>query len=114
MDARTRKIAMRREVVARIMAMDPVDRHSQEAALADRFEALPGFAVARTVLLYATAFPEEIDTRPMLLRAFERGKHVILPKVDRPTRRLRLFEVAHLGPDLIRGVKGIPEPGPGC
>jgi len=83
MDLKARKAEIRREIVARILAMAPEDRGAQEAALARKFEGLPGFGPALAVLLYASAFPEEIDTRPMLRRAAELGKRVVLPRVDR-------------------------------
>ncbi len=114
MDIPTRKQLRRREIVERIMALDPNDRRSQEADLADRFASLPGFDVARTVLLYVSAFPEEIATGPMLRRALALGKRVACPRVDRAERRLRLFEVTGLESDLTRGTLGIPEPRRRC
>jgi 5-formyltetrahydrofolate cyclo-ligase len=114
MDLKARKAEIRREIVARVLAMAPEDRGAQEAALARKFEGLPGFDRAHSVLLYASAFPEEIDTRPMLRRAFELGKRVVLPTVDRRSRTLRLFEVAEPGRDLVSGTLGIPEPRATC
>ncbi len=114
MDIKARKATIRREVLARILAMDPVSRLAQQAALFHRFGGLPGFADVRTVLLYASAFAEEVDTGPMLRLALDLGKRLILPTVDRPARRLRLFEVAEPRRELVRGLKGIPEPAPGC
>jgi 5-formyltetrahydrofolate cyclo-ligase len=111
---RARKTEIRRQVVARILAMDPEDRRFQEAKLARRLEGLPGFATAGSVLLYASAFPEEIDTQRMLRRSLELGKRLILPRVDRPSRSLKLFEVADLEQDLLAGHKGIPEPRLDC
>jgi 5-formyltetrahydrofolate cyclo-ligase len=114
MDPKARKAEIRRAVVARILAMDPDDRRVQEAALARRFEQLPGLAGSKTVLLYASAFPEESDTRPILRRAAELRKRVILPTVDRRTWSLRLFEVADFDQDLVASPRGIPEPRPTC
>ena len=110
MDLKARKVELRREVVAKILAMDPQDRRDQEASLARRFETLPGFAEARTVLLYVNAFPEEFDTSPLLRRAIDLGKRLALPSVHRPSRTLRLFAVADVDRDLGPGHKGIPEP----
>lgn len=90
--------------------MDPADRRGQETALARRLEGLPGFEAAGSVLLYASAFPEEVDTRPMLVRALELGKRLILPTVDRRSKSLKLFEVGNLDRDLVPGHRGIPEP----
>ena len=114
MDIKARKSQIRREVVAKILAMDPQDRAARELALARRFAELPGFDRAGTVLLYVSAFPEEFDTRPMIRLAIERGKRVVLPTVDRRLKTLRLFEVADFDHDLIPGHRGIPEPRPGC
>ena len=114
MDLKSRKVEVRREVVAAILAMAPEDRRRQEAELDRRLETLPGFHEAGSVLLYASAFPEEIDTRAMLRRSLDLGKRLILPKVDRTLRGLRLFEVVDLDHDLILGHRDIPEPRPGC
>jgi 5-formyltetrahydrofolate cyclo-ligase len=108
------KARLRREVVARILAMDPVGRQAQELALVDRLGSLPGFEMAGSVLLYASVFAEEVDTRPMLKLALALGKRLILPRVDRPSRSLPLFEVVDLDRDLVPGHRGIPEPRDGC
>jgi 5-formyltetrahydrofolate cyclo-ligase len=112
LDIKARKSAIRREIVERIGAMDPEARQAQESALLRRLEALPGFEEARSVLLYASAFPEEIDTKPMLRRVIAKGQRLLLPTVDRAARRLRLFEVADIDRDLVPGLRGIPEPRP--
>lgn len=102
----------RRSIVAAIAALDPADRHEQECALVDAFDALPGWAEARTVLLYVSAFAEEIRTAPFLSMAYDAGKRVILPRVDRSEGRLRLYPVSDPRSELTPGVLGIPEPVP--
>jgi 5-formyltetrahydrofolate cyclo-ligase len=57
------KAALRKAMVGRILAVDPALRGRQSAELAWRLTTLPGFAEAGTVLLYVSAFPEEIETR---------------------------------------------------
>jgi 5-formyltetrahydrofolate cyclo-ligase len=109
-DVRPLKRRLRRETVERILALDPADRAAQQAALAERFPGLPGLSAAGTVLLYASAFPEEIDTRAWLAWALARGRRLVSPRVDRGERRLRLFEVKDLKVDLVPGTLGIPEP----
>jgi 5-formyltetrahydrofolate cyclo-ligase len=103
----------RRATIAAIAGLDPDDRREQEAALAAALPRVPGWTQAETVLLYVSAFPEEIRTAPMLAMAYEAGKRVILPRVDRRARRLRLHRVIDPGRDLGPGVLGIPEPGAG-
>jgi 5-formyltetrahydrofolate cyclo-ligase len=114
MDPQARKRELRRALVATILSLDPLERRRQEAALAARFETLAGFADAATVLLYASVFPEEIDTGRMIRRALALGKRLVLPRVHRADRTLRLYEVSDLGSDLSPGTLGIPEPRPSC
>jgi 5-formyltetrahydrofolate cyclo-ligase len=94
--------------------MDGDDRQRQEAALIARFARLPGFREARTVLLYASAFPEEFATRPILLKAQELGKNLVLPRVDRPSKTLHLHAIDDLDRDLESGHRGILEPSRSC
>lgn len=114
MDLPAQKRVLRKTMVERILALAPEVRNEQEATLAARFSELPGFAAAGVVLLYVTAFPEEIATRSMLQTALERGKVLVCPRVDRIQRRLRLFRVENLETDFRRGMLGIPEPHDDC
>ncbi len=103
----------RRATIAAIAGLDPDDRRAQEASLTAALPRLPGWKEAETVLLYVSAFPEEIRTATMLELAYEARKRVILPRVDRPSRRLRLHRVIDPARDLGPGVLGIPEPDAG-
>jgi 5-formyltetrahydrofolate cyclo-ligase len=111
---RARKRAIRKQMVERILALDPIGRLRDEALLTERFASLPGFATAEIVLLYVTAFPEEIATRPLLDQALDQGKRVVCPRVDRRERRLRLFEIADPARELAPATLGIPEPRQDC
>ena len=113
-DVRLQKRSLRRAMVERIEALDPSRRAVEEATLADRFPALPGFREAECVLLYASTFPEEWSTAPLLRLALDMGKRLVCPRVDRSARRLRLFQVKDPDRDFTRGALGIPEPGPAC
>jgi 5-formyltetrahydrofolate cyclo-ligase len=90
--------------------MPDSERAREEAALLYRLTELPGFHGASTVLLYASIFPEEFDTRPMLHMALELGKRLLCPRVLRAEGRLALVEIRDLERDLTPGVRGIPEP----
>ena len=110
----SQKRALRRATIERILSLDPALRAKQDAALVLRFATLPGLADARVVLLYVTAFPEEIPTRPLLRQVRDLGKTLVCPRVDRAERRLRLFQVDDIDSDLVPGAMGIPEPRSGC
>jgi 5-formyltetrahydrofolate cyclo-ligase len=113
-EVRAAKRRIRKAVVERILALEPEIRRRDEAVLAARFAQLPGFAGANTVLLYVTAFPEEIATGPLLEQTLAAGKCLLCPRVERAERRLRLYRVDDPARDLIPGTLGIPEPGPDC
>lgn len=110
MDVAAQKQELRRSAVARILGLAPDDRRRQEDALAARFPTLPGVADASTLLLYVSAFPEEVDTAPLLRWVLERGRTLVCPRVDRRERRLRLYRVDDPATGLVRGAMNIPEP----
>ena len=110
MDISEQKRALRIEIRERILAMPPSLRTTEEAALFNRFTSLPGFREAHTVLLYASAFPEEFDTGPLLRLALDMGKRLICPRVVRNEARLALVEIQRIPDDFVRGTLGIPEP----
>jgi 5-formyltetrahydrofolate cyclo-ligase len=114
MSVSLRKRALRRDTVARIMALGPQRRADEDAALLALFPALPGFDAADCVLLYVSAFPEEFATAPLLRLARQHGKRLACPRVDRSARCLRLFQVDDPESDLMPGTLGIPEPRPTC
>jgi 5-formyltetrahydrofolate cyclo-ligase len=108
------KSRLRREVRRRILSLDRAERDRQECALRTRIDGLPGFGEAETVLLYMSAFAEEISTRDVVERALASGRRVICPRVDRTRMRLTLHRVTDLAQDCAPGVLGIPEPIPTC
>ncbi len=110
MTIRQAKRAMRGEVVARIARLGAEERADQQRALDTLIESLPGFHTSRTMLLYVSAFAEEIDTTGMIRRALDAGKRVVCPRVDREAKRLRLHVVADPDRELMAGTLGIPEP----
>lgn len=112
MDIRAQKRVLRRMMVERILAVDEAERRRQQSDLTAAFPSLPGYDAAGTVLLYATAFPEEIDTRSMLEQALADRKRLICPRVNRAEKRLELFHVEDLSADFVPGTLGIPEPRP--
>jgi 5-formyltetrahydrofolate cyclo-ligase len=104
------KRGLRAAIRAAIAALDLERRRMEEDELAARFPDLPGWADAETVLLYITAFTEELRTDGFLARSYQAGKRVICPRVDRDAKRLRLHRIQHLDNELSPGTLGIPEP----
>ena len=105
------KAALRREVLARRDALDPVARARLSSIALSRVSALSEYRQARAVLGYAS-FGSELDTRPLLHEVLASGRMLVLPRVDRAARRLALHEVRALDAELRPGTWGIPEPAP--
>lgn len=101
---------MRRAILEAVGSLALEIRRAQEATIADAFPRLPGWSGSRTILLYVSAFADEVDTRPFLTMALDAGTSLVLPRVDRAGRRLRLHRVADPRTDLEPGVLGILEP----
>lgn len=111
---RHQKRMIRRRTIAAIHDLSPEDRRQQEAHLIARFATLPGAADATCILLYVSAFPEEVDTSPLIEAALIREQRVVCPRVDRLERRLRLFQIDVPETDFEPGILGIPEPRAHC
>lgn len=110
MTARQLKRAIRKDVIARILAMSSHDRAQQQEAIDSTFPTLPGFLGARMVLLYVSAFPEEFDTSSMIRLAIEANKRLVCPRVNRDRSCLDLFEIADPSSDFEPGTLNILEP----
>ncbi len=106
---REAKQAMRTAVAAARDALDADWRAQASARIVDRIAALPTFVRARCVLLSAP-FRSEWNAAPLIARALEAGKEVVLPRVDEVARMLDLRRVEDPGADIVAGHRGIPEP----
>ncbi len=85
-------------------AVSAPDRRSAGERLCRRVEALPEFAAARCVALFA-ALADEPDTRPMLER-WAAGRRIVLPRVEGEAMRFYDYD-----PQSLRiGSFGIDEP----
>jgi 5-formyltetrahydrofolate cyclo-ligase len=110
-DVALRKAELRRRVLAERDALDPALRARLSAAIVERVAACRPVRQARTVLAYAP-FGSEADIWPLLRAALAEGRALLLPRVDRPARRLVVHRVTDLGTDLVPGTWGILEPVP--
>ncbi len=104
------KKALRREYLDRILTTPVEVRRAEQAACERRFSELAGLDRSRVVCVYVSAFPEELDTWPLLRTVLAQGKRLVCPRVDRAARRLVLHGVDDLDLDLVAGAMGIPEP----
>jgi len=107
MDARTRKEATRRLVLARRSQIPPDERAARATVITESLLALPELETARAVLAYVS-MRAEVPTGGLCRAVLASGRTLLLPSVaDDGT--LRASPVASLD-DLEPGFRGIPEP----
>jgi 5-formyltetrahydrofolate cyclo-ligase len=110
---REAKRSLRERVLAERDSLPPAFRAAASAAIGTSVAARDDFSAAKTVLL-TLSFGSEWDTLPLLLTALERGKTVVLPRVDTAKRMLELCRLTEPSRDVLPGYRGIPEPLPHC
>jgi 5-formyltetrahydrofolate cyclo-ligase len=104
------KQALRRKIGAERAALPPSERKRRSETAARHLLALDQLAACRTILLFYP-FRDEIDTRPFLHAALQRGQEIWLPLTDPAERRLTPY--VYGGEETLRpGAYGIREPDP--
>jgi 5-formyltetrahydrofolate cyclo-ligase len=78
------KRELRRAIRRKLGALDPVSAAEASRAIRERLFATPEWRSAEIVLAFVS-MPGEVDTGPILSRAFESGKTVALPRVEGST-----------------------------
>jgi 5-formyltetrahydrofolate cyclo-ligase len=102
------KNEIRKKVLAARDSLLPEQRSSKSRAIEERLFSLPEFKSAHAVMFFAS-FRSEVETIPMIRRALEEGKRIILPKVK--GNDLALFRIMNVDSDVSPGAWAIPEPG---
>lgn len=110
---REAKRALRERVLAARDCLPPEFRAAASAAIGTALASRDDFATASTVLL-TLPFGSEWDSMPLLLTALERGKAVVLPRVNATARTLELCRLSEPTRDVLPGYRGIPEPQSHC
>ena len=104
------KAQLRLEIRDRLRAMSPDEHADRSARIAGHLIALPAFAEARSILLYAP-LAREPDLRGVIGYARERGMRVLMP---RSRREPAAIEVVPLGSGSLKELSpdelGVPAP----
>ena len=107
-DLAARKVKIRGLTLEARAALLAEERARLSAAICARAGALPEFARATTVMLFAS-FGSEVDTGPLIAQALSDGKRLCLPRVLKP-RLMAAYRVTDPSVDLAPGTWGILEP----
>ncbi len=103
------KRRIRAETIAAVLDLEAADRAGQEVRILDGLRGLASYRAAGTLLFYWKAFPEEIETSPLLVDAVAAGRRVVCPRVVSREAGLVLHEVRDIR-ELRPGALNIPEP----
>lgn len=103
------KSIIRRQLREMLAAMSAEHRHRKSVAACDLIAASPEFHQAWVVMLFLST-PEEVDTAPLALRAWQAGKTVVVPKVSWDQRRMLPVEISSLQTGLTVTGSGVREP----
>jgi 5-formyltetrahydrofolate cyclo-ligase len=103
------KTALRKQVLARRDRLVVAERRSLSERITKRLLALESYGSASCVMAYAS-FGSEFETGDFLADALARGKTLVLPRVERDSRVLQLYQVRDPARQLVAGVWGILQP----
>ncbi len=107
------KAAVRRRMRAVLTPLDAAAAGAAAASFQRLLEAQPCWQAAQSILAFLP-MPDELDVRPVLLRALQAGRRVVLPRYRPATRDYEVCAVANLAGDLQAGAFGIAEPAAHC
>jgi len=102
------KKIIRREILKKRDGMSADIKAEKDSRIKGRFFFLPEFIAAEKIFFYAS-FRSEVETLSMIEESLKMGKRIVLPKVNKKTHRLILYEIKDVS-ELSPGYMGIPEP----
>jgi len=105
------KQALRQSIIALRAQLPAQERARLSRAITDGIRRLPDYQAAGTVLGYLN-FGAELAVKDWVQQALDDGKRVLLPRVNRASKHLDLYQVRDLRQDVAPGLWGIREPLP--
>lgn len=109
MNLQAMKQGVRQSIIALRDRVPAPDRARLSRSIAEKIWRLPAYQAASTVLGYLN-FGAEFEAEIWVARALADGKRVLLPRVNRASRHLDIYEVRDLARDVAPGLWSIREP----
>ncbi len=103
------KSVVRKQLREKLAAMTDEQRHAKSNAACSFLASSAEFVAARVIMLYLST-PQEVDTAPLALRAWQNGKTVVVPKVAWDQRRMLPVEITSLQTGITVSGPGVREP----
>lgn len=108
----TAKKELRQRLRKVLAEISPDEMTTRSLRASHRLFEQPEFVKAEVVMVYLS-LPAELDTSPLVLRAWQDRKRVLAPKVSWNQRRMLPVEIRSLTDDLMISNMGIREPASG-
>ncbi|MDQ0205591.1 5-formyltetrahydrofolate cyclo-ligase [Alkalicoccobacillus murimartini] len=89
---KSEKQRIRSAVLNKLSTLSMEDHQQLSELIAHTLYQQPYWKKARTVALTVSRMPE-VDTEPIIDRAWQEGKKVVLPRINKETREMRFYEV---------------------
>ena len=105
------KAALRRELLQRVKAQPPEERHRRSQVIAAQVLRSTEFQRARVIMGYS-ALAHEVDTNAILDAALAQGKRLALPRVVPAGKQLAAYAIRDRAHDLEPGPYGVLQPKP--
>jgi 5-formyltetrahydrofolate cyclo-ligase len=109
MSIQTRKQALRQSIIAAREKLPASENGRLSRAVIGSICNLPAYRQAQTVLAYLN-FGAELATELWVEQALAENKRVLLPRVNKASKHLDLYQVRDLRHDVAPGLWGIREP----
>jgi len=106
------KTTIRKEILEKRKSQDPQVSAAQSRSITGTLIGRKEFQTANRILIYLSK-DGEVGTDHLLGRAFELGKRVCVPVVDRGNDELRISELPGPEIDFLLGAFGVREPAEG-
>ena len=103
------KTELRQRLRSTLAALTPDEISTGSLRACHRLFAQPEYVKAEVIMVYLS-LPNEADTTPIVLRAWQDRKRVLAPKVSWNQRRMLPLEIRSLTDDLVVSNLGIREP----
>lgn len=108
-DIQSRKQALRQRIIALRDAAGALERAQWSQHILRRLTGMAAYRQAQTVLGFLN-FGSEWLSGEWVRHALAKGKHVLLPRVNKASRHLALYEIRDADDDVAPGAYGIREP----
>ncbi len=109
MSVQAMKQSLRQSIIALRDQLPAHERVRLSREVMERVSRMSAYLVADTVLAYLN-FGAELAVEDWVRQALSDGKRVLLPRVNRASRHLELYQVRDLQHDVAPGLWGIREP----